>query len=812
MTTKPRPQLQPGETRAYPVLPLRDIVVFPHMIVPLFVGREKSIKALEEVMRSDTFILLATQKNASDDDPATDSIFEVGTLASVLQLLKLPDGTVKVLVEGAARAKVLKYTDRSDYYEADATVLADDMGERVEAEAMARSVVTEFENYVKLNKKVSPEVVGVIQQIEDYAKLADTVASHLAVKIPDKQDILETPVVTHRLEKVLGLMESEISVLQVEKRIRTRVKRQMEKTQREYYLNEQMKAIQKELGDEEGKDELQELEEKIKKTKLSKEAREKATHELKKLRQMSPMSAEATVVRNYLDWLLSIPWNKKSKVKKDLIGAEKILNDDHYGLEKVKERIVEYLAVQQRANKLTGPILCLVGPPGVGKTSLGKSIARATGREFVRVSLGGVRDEAEIRGHRRTYIGSMPGKVIQSMRKAKTSNPLFLLDEVDKMGADFRGDPSSALLEVLDPEQNHTFNDHYLEVDYDLSNVMFITTANTLNIPPPLMDRMEIIRIAGYTEDEKVKIAREHLIKHAIEKHGLSEKEWSIDDEALLLMIRRYTREAGVRNLERELSTLIRKAVKELMTSKKKSIAVTAATVGDYLGVPKYRYGEIESEDLVGMVTGLAWTDVGGELLTIEGVMMPGKGKMTVTGNLRDVMKESISAAASYVRSRAVAFGIEPPLFDKRDIHVHVPEGATPKDGPSAGVAMVTAIVSVMTGIPVRRDLAMTGEITLRGRVLPIGGLKEKLLAASRGGMKTVLIPEENAKDLVEISDTIKKGLEIVPVTRMDEVIARALVRPPQPIEWDEASAKLAATAAAAEPVVEDDGSGLTAH
>lgn len=812
MTNKPRPQLQPGETRAYPVLPLRDIVVFPHMIVPLFVGREKSIKALEEVMRSDTFILLATQKNASDDDPATDAIFETGTLASVLQLLKLPDGTVKVLVEGATRAKVLKYTDRNDYYEADASPIVDDMGERVEAEAMARSVITEFENYVKLNKKVSPEVVSVIQQIEDYAKLADTVASHLAVKIPDKQDILETSSVTQRLEKVLGLMESEISVLQVEKRIRTRVKRQMEKTQREYYLNEQMKAIQKELGDEEGRDELQELEDKIKKTKLSKEAREKATHELKKLRQMSPMSAEATVVRNYLDWLLSIPWNKKSKVKKDLNLAEQILDADHYGLEKVKERIVEYLAVQQRANKLTGPILCLVGPPGVGKTSLGKSIAKATGREFVRVSLGGVRDEAEIRGHRRTYIGSMPGKIIQSMRKAKTSNPLFLLDEVDKMGADFRGDPSSALLEVLDPEQNHTFNDHYLEVDYDLSSVMFITTANTLNIPPPLMDRMEIIRIAGYTEDEKVEIARKHLIPHAIVKHGLEAKEWSIDDEALLTLIRRYTREAGVRNLERELSNLIRKAVKELMTSKKKSIAVTAASLGDYLGVPKYRYGEIEESDLVGVVTGLAWTDVGGELLTIEGVMMPGKGKMTVTGNLRDVMKESISAAASYVRSRAVAFGIEPPLFDKRDIHVHVPEGATPKDGPSAGVAMVTAIVSVMTGIPVRRDVAMTGEITLRGRVLPIGGLKEKLLAAARGGMKTVLIPEENAKDLVEISDTIKKGLEIVPVTRMDEVLARALVRTPQPIEWDEASAKLAAETTGSEPAVDEDGSGLTAH
>jgi len=600
-------------------------------------------------------------------------------------------------------------------------------------------------------------------------------------------------------------------VLQVEKRVRTRVIWQFAETQREYYLNEQMKAIQKELGDEEGRDELQELEDKIKKTKLSKEAREKATHELKKLRQMSPMSAEATVVRNYLDWLLSIPWNKKSKVKKDLNLAEQILDADHYGLEKVKERIVEYLAVQQRANKLTGPILCLVGPPGVGKTSLGKSIAKATGREFVRVSLGGVRDEAEIRGHRRTYIGSMPGKIIQSMRKAKSSNPLFLLDEVDKMGADFRGDPSSALLEVLDPEQNHTFNDHYLEVDYDLSSVMFITTANTLNIPPPLMDRMEIIRIAGYTEDEKVEIARKHLIPHAIVKHGLDAKEWSIDDEALLTLIRRYTREAGVRNLERELSNLIRKAVKELMTSKKKSIAVTATSLGDYLGVPKYRYGEIEESDLVGVVTGLAWTDVGGELLTIEGVMMPGKGKMTVTGNLRDVMKESISAAASYVRSRAVAFGIEPPLFDKRDIHVHVPEGATPKDGPSAGVAMVAAIVSVMTGIPVRRDVAMTGEITLRGRVLPIGGLKEKLLAAARGGMKTVLIPEENAKDLVEISDTIKKGLEIVPVTRMDEVLARALVRTPQPIEWDEASAKLAAETAA-EPAVDEDGSGLTAH
>ncbi|MGP0091693.1 MAG: endopeptidase La [Xanthobacteraceae bacterium] len=808
MTAKARPPLAPGEVRAFPVLPLRDIVVFPHMIVPLFVGREKSIRALEEVMRSDTFILLATQKNAADDDPATAAIYEVGTLATVLQLLKLPDGTVKVLVEGAERAKVRHYTERAEYYEAEAEVLADSLGEQVEAVAMGRSVVTEFESYVKLNKKVSPEVVGVVQQIEDFAKLADTVASHLAVKIADKQAILETPVVTQRLEKVLGLMESEISVLQVEKRIRTRVKRQMEKTQREYYLNEQMKAIQKELGDEEGRDELAELEEKIKRTKLSKEAREKAQHELKKLRQMSPMSAEATVVRNYLDWLLSIPWGKKSKVKKDLKLAQETLDNDHYGLEKVKERIVEYLAVQQRANKLTGPILCLVGPPGVGKTSLGKSIARATGREFVRVSLGGVRDEAEIRGHRRTYIGSMPGKIIQSMRKAKSSNPLFLLDEVDKMGADFRGDPSSALLEVLDPEQNHAFNDHYLEVDYDLSNVMFVTTANTLNIPPPLMDRMEIIRIAGYTEDEKVEIARKHLIPHAVTKHGLDAKEWSIEDDALLTIIRRYTREAGVRNLERELSTLIRKAVKELMISKKKSIKVADANLSEYLGVPKFRYGEIEEEDLIGMVTGLAWTDVGGELLTIEGAMMPGKGKMTVTGNLRDVMKESISAAASYVRSRAVAFGIEPPLFDKRDIHVHVPEGATPKDGPSAGVAMVTAIVSIMTGIPVRRDVAMTGEITLRGRVLPIGGLKEKLLAAARGGMKTVLIPEENAKDLVEIADSIKKNLEIVPVSRMDEVLVRALVRKPEPIVWDEEQAKLAAAAAAPE----EDSSTLTAH
>jgi len=805
---KPRPPLTPGVSQPYPVLPLRDIVVFPHMIVPLFVGREKSIRALEEVMRSDTYILLATQMNAGDDDPATDAIYKVGTLASVLQLLKLPDGTVKVLVEGVERAQISGYRERTEFYEAEATLLAAEVGDKVETEALARSVVTEFEGYVKLNKKVSPEVIGVVAQIDEPAKLADTVASHLAVKIAEKQAVLEQKNVAMRLEKVLALMESEISVLQVEKRIRTRVKRQMEKTQREYYLNEQMKAIQKELGDEEGKDELQEIEEKIKRIKLSKEAREKATHELKKLRQMSPMSAEATVVRNYLDWILSIPWNNKSKIKKDLAFAEKVLNDDHYGLEKVKERIVEYLAVQSRSNKLTGPILCLVGPPGVGKTSLGKSIARATGREFVRVSLGGVRDEAEIRGHRRTYIGSMPGKIIQSMRKAKKSNPLFLLDEVDKMGADFRGDPSSALLEVLDPEQNHTFNDHYLEVDYDLSSVMFITTANTLNIPPALLDRMEVIRIAGYTEDEKVEIARKHLIPHQLTKHGVQPKEWSIDQEALLTIIRRYTREAGVRNLERELANLMRKAVKELMAEKKESVTVTLVSLEKYLGVPKFRYGEIEESDLVGLATGLAWTEVGGELLTIEAVMMPGKGRMTVTGNLRDVMKESISAAASYVRSRSIDFGIKPPLFEKRDIHVHVPEGATPKDGPSAGVAMVTAIVSVMTGIPVKKDVAMTGEITLRGRVLPIGGLKEKLLAALRGGIKKVMIPEENAKDLSEIADTIKGGLEIIPVSRMDEVLAHSLVRKPEPVEWDEESAK------PVQPVVtdEDEAPGVVAH
>ncbi len=799
--SKSRQPVVPGSTGSYAVLPLRDIVVFPHIIVPLFVGREKSIRALEEAVRTDRHILLATQINASEDDPSTDAIYKIGTLASVLQLLKLPDGTVKVLVEGAGRAKISRFTKSDTYYEAEAETLTDELGDSVEAEALARSVIAEFENYVKLNKKISPEVVSAVTQIDEPSKLADTVGSHLAVKIADKQAILEIPTVAQRLERVLSLMESEISVLQVEKRIRTRVKRQMEKTQREYYLNEQMKAIQKELGDsEDGKDELAELEEKIEKTKFTKEARDKAVAELKKLRQMSPMSAEATVVRNYLDWMLGIPWGKRSKIKKDLLGAQVMLDEDHFGLDKVKERIVEYLAVQQRANKLTGPILCLVGPPGVGKTSLGKSIAKATGREFVRMSLGGVRDEAEIRGHRRTYIGSMPGKIVQSMRKAKTSNPLILLDEIDKMGMDFRGDPSAALLEVLDPEQNATFNDHYLEVDYDLSNVMFVTTANTLNIPAPLMDRMEVIRIAGYTEEEKLEIARKHLIPGAVKKHGLDAKEWQVDDSGLLMLIRRYTREAGVRNLEREISNLIRKAVKEILITKVKAVSVTEENLPVFLGPPKFRYGEIDAEDQVGVVTGLAWTEVGGELLTIEGVMMPGKGKMTVTGNLRDVMKESISAAASYVRSRAVDFGIEPPLFDRRDIHVHVPEGATPKDGPSAGIGMATAIISTLTGIPVRRDVAMTGEVTLRGRVLPIGGLKEKLLAALRGGIKTVLIPEENAKDIAEVPDSVKNGMEIIPVSRMDQVLQHALVRVPEAIEWEEPAPKV-------RPVIADDDS-----
>jgi len=787
-----------GGLETMPVLPLRDIVVFPHMIVPLFVGREKSIKALEEVMREDKRILLVAQKNPADDDPASDAVYEVGTLAQVLQLLKLPDGTVKVLVEGSDRARVHNFTSRPDFFEAEVEVLPSDFGTPAETEALARTAVTQFDSYVKLNKKVPQEVLATVAQITDHSKLADTIAAHLAIKIAEKQELLEMISVAQRLEKVYALMEGEISVLQVEKRIRSRVKRQMEKTQREYYLNEQMKAIQKELGDGDEKNEIDEIEQRVKKTKLSKEAKERAEAEIKKLRQMSPMSAEATVVRNYLDWLLGIPWGQKSKVKHDLKFAEDVLDADHFGLEKVKERILEYLAVQSRTNKLRGPILCLVGPPGVGKTSLGKSIAKATGREFIRMSLGGVRDEAEIRGHRRTYIGSMPGKVIQSMKKAKKSNPLFLLDEIDKMGMDFRGDPSAALLEVLDPEQNGTFMDHYLEVEYDLSNVMFVTTSNTLNIPPALLDRMEIIRIAGYTEEEKLEIAKRHLVPKAMEHHGLQPKEFEVTEEAMYEVIRAYTREAGVRSLEREVNSLARKAVKEIITSKKKKIQVTPDVVHQYLGVPKFRHGEAEREDQVGVVTGLAWTEVGGEILTIEALMMPGKGKMTVTGNLRDVMKESISAASSYVRSRAATIGVKPPVFDKRDIHVHVPEGATPKDGPSAGIAMVTAIVSVMTGIAVRKDVAMTGEITLRGRVLPIGGLKEKLLAALRAGIKTVMIPEENVKDLADIPQNVKKGLEIIPVSRMDEVLKHALVRMPEPIVWDEEAEEAAAAARAA--------------
>lgn len=773
-----------------PVLPLRDIVVFPHMIVPLFVGREKSVRALEEVMQDDKQILLVAQKNASDDDPSADEIYELGTVGQVLQLLKLPDGTVKVLVEGVARARIDSFTENTEFFEAIVEPVVDDEPESDQIEALARTVIGQFEGYVKLNKKVAPEVIGSVSQIDEHAKLADTIASHLNIKISEKQELLEMHRTSERLERVYSLMEGEISVLQVEKKIRSRVKRQMEKTQREYYLNEQLKAIQKELGSdggEDGKDDIAELEERIEKTKLTKEAREKAISEVKKLKQMSPMSAEATVVRNYLDWMLSIPWKKRGRVKKDLNSAEEILDAEHYGLEKVKERILEYLAVQQRTNKLKGPILCLVGPPGVGKTSLGKSIAKATGREFVRLSLGGVRDEAEVRGHRRTYIGSMPGKIVQSMKKVKHTNPLFLLDEIDKMGADMRGDPSAALLEVLDPEQNGTFVDHYLEVEYDLSDIMFVTTANTLNIPAPLMDRMEIIRIAGYTEDEKQEIARRYMISKARDNHGLREGEWELTDEALLELVRTYTREAGVRNLEREINNLARKAVKEILTKEGVTqVVVTLDNLADFAGVPKYRHGEAEREDQVGVVTGLAWTEMGGELLTIEAVEVPGKGKMTITGNLKDVMRESISAANSYVKSRATQFGIEPPLFERKDIHVHVPEGATPKDGPSAGVAMATAMVSVLTGIPIRKDIAMTGEITLRGRVLPIGGLKEKLLAALRGGIKKVMIPEDNARDLVDIPDNVKNQLEIVPVATVDEVLKNALTRMPEPIEWDE--------------------------
>ena len=786
----------PGGT-LYPVLPLRDIVVFPHMIVPLFVGRDKSVRALEDVMKDDKQILLVTQRDASLDNPKPADMFSVGTVGTVLQLLKLPDGTVKVLVEGGHRAQITRFTDKEEFFQAYAQATGEEVGDEQEVEALSRSVVGQFEQYIKLNRKVPPEVLVSVNQIDEPGKLADTIASHLGLKISEKQDLLEAPVVSDRLERIYSLMEGEIGVLQVEKRIRNRVKRQMEKTQREYYLNEQLRAIQKELGEgEEGRDEQQELEDKIKKTRFSKEAREKARQELKKLRNMSPMSAEATVVRNYLDWMLTIPWKKRSRIKKDLHVAEDVLNEDHCGLEKVKERILEYLAVQQRMNKLKGPILCLVGPPGVGKTSLGKSIARATGRNFVRMSLGGVRDEAEIRGHRRTYIGSMPGKVIQGMRKAKTSNPLFLLDEVDKLGADWRGDPSSALLEVLDPEQNSTFQDHYLEVDYDLSDVMFICTANTLRMPQPLLDRMEIIRLAGYTEEEKTEIAKRHLIPKQIKENGLKENEWSISDAALIDLIRYYTREAGVRNLEREIANLARKSVKELaLDGDGGQVKITARNLEKYAGVRKFRFGEVETEDLVGVTTGLAWTEVGGELLSVESILVPGKGKMTVTGKLGEVMQESVQAANAYVRSRALDFGIKPTMFEKNDIHIHVPEGAVPKDGPSAGVAMITSLVSMLTGIAVRKDVAMTGEITLRGRVLPIGGLKEKLLAALRGGLKKVIIPAENEKDLADLPDTLKKALEIVPVASVDEVLEHALAEALVPIEWNDGDGDLVGVA-----------------
>ena len=787
----------------FPVLPLRDIVVFPHMIVPLFVGREKSVRALEDVMREDKQILLVAQKNASQDDPTTDDIYTVGTVSTVLQLLKLPDGTVKVLVEGGRRARITSFAENTSFFQAYADLIEEDLGEAQELEALSRSVVSQFEQYIKLNKKIPPEVMVSVNQIESPGKLADTVASHLSLKIAEKQELLETNTIVERLERVYSYMEGEIGVLQVEKKIRNRVKRQMEKTQREYYLNEQLKAIQKELGEgDEDRDEAAELEDRIRKTRLSKEAKEKALAELKKLKTMSPMSAEATVVRNYLDWLLTIPWKKRTKVKKDIQIAEEVLHADHYALDKVKERILEYLAVQTRTEKVKGPILCLMGPPGVGKTSLGKSIAKATGRNFVRISLGGVRDEAEVRGHRRTYIGSMPGKIIQGMKKAKSSNPLFLLDEIDKLGADWRGDPSSALLEVLDPEQNATFNDHYLEVDYDLSDVMFVTTANTLRMPQPLLDRMEVIRLSGYTEDEKVEIAKRHLFSKVEESAGLVAGEWSITEDGLRDLIRYYTREAGVRNLERELANLARKATKEIITTKKKKLVVTPKNLEKYAGVRRYHYGEAELEDLVGVVTGLAWTEVGGELLSIEAVTMPGKGSFSHTGKLGDVMQESVQAARSYVRSRALSFGLKPVLFEKKDIHVHVPEGATPKDGPSAGVAMCTAIVSAMTGIPIRKDVAMTGEITLRGRVLPIGGLKEKLLAALRGGLTTVLIPKENEKDLAEIPDNVKKGLDIVPVATVDEVLQRALVRMPVPIEWEEPAEATPPAAGAEVPAI----------
>jgi ATP-dependent Lon protease len=775
------------EPRILPLLPLRDIVVFPQRVSPLFVGREKSVRALEEAMKGDKEIVLATQIDAGEDDPAPAAIYQTGVLASVLQLLKLPDGTVKVLVEGKSRVSITGWVETDGMFTVEVEDLAEEAVNSKDAQALARAAADQFEGYQKLNRKIAVEVVAGLAQVTEPARIADIIAANLAVKIEQQQDLLETVNVAQRLEKILGLMESEVGVLQVEKRIRNRVKRQMEKSQREYYLNEQMKAIQRELGgNDDGGDELAELEDKIANTKFSKEAREKAEAELRKLRQMSPMSAESTVVRNYLEWMVALPWGKKKKTRKDLDKAEAVLDADHFGLEKVKERILEFLAVQGRTDKVRGPILCLVGPPGVGKTSLGRSIASATGRDFVRVSLGGVRDEAEIRGHRRTYIGSMPGRVIQSLKKASSANPLFLLDEIDKMGSDFRGDPSAALLEVLDPEQNSTFNDHYLEVDYDLSNVMFITTANSLNMPQPLLDRMEIIRIPGYTEDEKVEIAKRHLLPKQFEANGLKSGEFAVEESALRDLIRYYTREAGVRNLERELAGLARKAVRKISQKKVDTVTVDADNLGEFAGVKKFRFGEAELEDQVGAVTGLAWTEVGGDTLTVEAVQMFGKGRMTVTGNLRDVMKESISAASSYVRARAPHFGIKPTIFDQTDIHVHVPEGAVPKDGPSAGTAMMTAIVSLLTGIPISKSVAMTGEITLRGRVLPIGGLKEKLLAALRAGITTVLIPADNEKDLADVPDNVKSGLTIIPVATADEVLKFALTGPLVPIVWTE--------------------------
>ena len=789
---------------SYPVLPLRDIVVFPHMIVPLFVGREKSVRALEDVMADDKQILLSSQVDPSVDDPGTDGIYRVGVLANVLQLLKLPDGTVKVLVEGKARVRITEFVDNPSFFEAKVDKLTEFTGDETSVEAMVRAVTEDFEKYAKIRKNIPEEALSAVGEAREPARLADLVAGHLGIDVAEKQQLLETLSIAERLEKVYGHMEGEMSVLQVERKIKSRVKTQMEKTQREYYLNEQMKAIQKELGDnEDGGNEMAELEERVRKTKFSKEAREKAEAELKKLKTMSPMSAEATVVRNYLDWLLAVPWGVKSRVKKDLIEAQKVLDADHYGLDKVKERIVEYLAVQARSAKLKGPILCLVGPPGVGKTSLGRSVAKATGREFIRISLGGVRDESEIRGHRRTYIGSMPGKIIQALKKAKTINPLILLDEIDKMGQDFRGDPASALLEVLDPEQNFSFSDHYLEVEYDLSNVMFITTANSYNMPAPLMDRMEIIPLSGYTEDEKREIAKGHLLDKQVKANGLKKGEFAMSDEALTHVIRYYTREAGVRNLEREIAKLARKAVTDILKGKTTSVSVDPAKVEDYLGVRRFHHGLAETEDQVGVVTGLAWTSVGGELLQIEALKLPGKGRMKTTGKLGDVMKESIEAAASFVRSVSPELGVKPPKFETMDIHVHVPEGATPKDGPSAGLAMVTSIVSVITGIPVRKDIAMTGEVTLRGNALPIGGLKEKLLAALRGGITTVFIPEENAKDLIDIPDNVKAGLEIVPVSNVRQVLKRALVRQPVPVEWDEVAEEAAAAARAAIAVQE---------